>query len=71
MGPVSIRLWHWLYAINITETKQQESLKMNQFRPFDKDNDDPIRAIAQRIIDQAKPSKSPPKPEEAKKEEEK
>jgi hypothetical protein len=44
---------------------------MNTFRPFDKDNDDPIRAIAQRIIDQAKTPKSPPKPEEAKKEEEK
>jgi hypothetical protein len=27
---------------------------MNTFRPFDKDNDDPLRAIAQKIIDQSK-----------------
>ena len=43
---------------------------MNTFRPFDKDNDDPIRAIAQKIIN-ANKAQETKGPEEVKKDEKK
>ena len=43
---------------------------MNTFRPFDKDNDDPIRAIAQKIMDQTK-AQAPKGTEEVVKKDEK